>query len=92
MQKYPTYKPSNIDWIGEIPSHWETVSLKNVCNILPSNIDKHIFPEEIQVKLCNYTDVYYNEFIDSNTQLSNGSCTKLEYDKFLLSKETSFSS
>ena len=22
MQKYPTYKPSNIDWIGEIPSHW----------------------------------------------------------------------
>ncbi len=23
MQKYPTYKPSNIDWIGEIPSHWE---------------------------------------------------------------------
>jgi type I restriction enzyme, S subunit len=22
MNKYPTYKPSNIDWIGEIPSHW----------------------------------------------------------------------
>lgn len=87
MQSYDKYKPSNIDWISEIPSHWDTVSLKNVCNILPSNIDKHIFPEEIQVKLCNYTDVYYNEFIDSNTQLSNGSCSQLEYDKFLLTKD-----
>lgn len=23
MQKYPKYKPSGIDWLGEIPEHWE---------------------------------------------------------------------
>lgn len=28
MQKYPTYKPSNIDWIGEIPSYWKKSKLK----------------------------------------------------------------
>ena len=28
MQSYDTYKPSNIDWIGEIPSHWVMKRLK----------------------------------------------------------------
>lgn len=34
MQKYPTYKPSNIDWIGEIPSHWGVVNFKHKITIL----------------------------------------------------------
>lgn len=29
-QRYDSYKPSGIDWIGEIPSHWETLTLKQV--------------------------------------------------------------
>jgi type I restriction enzyme, S subunit len=33
MQKYPTYKPSNIDWIGEIPNHWELTKVKFMANI-----------------------------------------------------------
>jgi type I restriction enzyme, S subunit len=28
MKKYDTYKPSGIEWIGEIPSHWNEVSIK----------------------------------------------------------------
>lgn len=28
MQIYPAYKPSGIDWIGDIPSHWEVKKLK----------------------------------------------------------------
>ena len=24
-QKYPSYKPTHIDWIGEIPEHWEVI-------------------------------------------------------------------
>jgi type I restriction enzyme, S subunit len=28
MEKYDSYKFSGIDWIGEIPSHWEAVKLK----------------------------------------------------------------
>ncbi|GGD68514.1 hypothetical protein GCM10011514_35780 [Emticicia aquatilis] len=32
MQKYPTYKPSNIDWIGEIPSNWSVSKLRFVTN------------------------------------------------------------
>ncbi len=28
MKRYDTYKPSGIEWIGEIPSHWECSRLK----------------------------------------------------------------
>lgn len=28
MKKYPKYKPSNIDWIGDIPEHWKISKVK----------------------------------------------------------------
>ncbi len=30
LQKYAEYKESGIEWLGEIPSHWFCVSLKNI--------------------------------------------------------------
>lgn len=30
MSKYETYKPSGIDWIGEVPKHWQVKRLKNI--------------------------------------------------------------
>lgn len=53
---------------------------------MPSNVDKHIYPDEIQVSLCNYTDVYYNEVIASSELLKAGSCNQSEYNKFALKK------
>ena len=79
-------KPSGVEWIGEIPAHWEIKRLKYVAKILPSNVDKHIYPDEIQVRLCNYTDVYYNDYITVDTVLKNGSCKKSEFAKFVLRK------
>lgn len=29
MQKYSTYKPSNVEWLGEVPSHWKVTRLIN---------------------------------------------------------------
>ena len=86
MRRYPEYKESGVEWIGEIPAHWGIQRLKHVAKILPSNVDKHIYPEEIQVRLCNYTDVYYNDFITSDTVLAKGSCTENEFWKFVLNK------
>ena len=81
---YSEYKDSGIDWIGEIPVGWEVKKLKFISKAIPSNIDKNIDPDELQVFLCNYTDVYYNEFISSSLDLSRGSCTQREYDKLQL--------
>lgn len=79
-------KPSGVEWIGEIPAHWEIKRLKHVAKILPSNVDKHIYPDEIQVRLCNYTDVYYNDYITVDTVLKKGSCKEREFTKFVLRK------
>ncbi|MCG9126297.1 restriction endonuclease subunit S [Candidatus Poribacteria bacterium] len=84
MINYPAFNESSVDWIGEIPKHWKTIRLKHVAGILPSNVDKHIYPDEIQVRLCNYTDVYYNDFITVDTVLTKGSCTEKEFSKFAL--------
>jgi type I restriction enzyme, S subunit len=81
------YKDSGVEWIGEIPCHWEKKKLKYISDVYPSNVDKHIFPDEIQVRLCNYTDVYYNDYIDSETELKKGSCNENEFDKFKLKKD-----
>ena len=27
-QSYPAYKPSGVEWLGDVPEHWETVPLK----------------------------------------------------------------
>ena len=86
MKRYPEYKESGVEWIGEIPAHWEVKRLKYVAEILPSNVDKHIYPDEIQVRLCNYTDVYYSDYITVDTVLKKGSCKESEFAKFVLRK------
>ena len=35
LPKYPAYKPSGVEWLGEIPEHWEVKKLKFLGNIFP---------------------------------------------------------
>ena len=30
IQKYPAYKPSGVEWLGEIPEHWENIRMKHL--------------------------------------------------------------
>ena len=34
MKRYDTYKDSGVQWLGEIPGHWERTRLKNVMKLL----------------------------------------------------------
>jgi type I restriction enzyme S subunit len=43
MTPYPKYKPSGVDWIGDIPEHWELKRLKYVANIV---MGKMLTPED----------------------------------------------
>ena len=38
VKKYPKYKDSGIQWIGEIPEHWEVVRNKNIFSLYYSPI------------------------------------------------------
>jgi type I restriction enzyme S subunit len=32
-QPYPAYKPSGVEWLGEVPEHWEVIRLKYVARL-----------------------------------------------------------
>jgi len=79
-------KDSGIEWLGEIPEHWEVRKLKYVANCFPSNIDKHSKDNEQQVRLCNYTDVYKNDYITNDMELMFATATDDQIEKFTLLK------
>ncbi len=60
---YPAYKPSGLDWLGDVPTHWEVRRLRNLAEMRASNVDKHVREGEQSVRLCNYVDVYKHESI-----------------------------
>ena len=33
-QTYPAYKDSGVEWLGEVPEHWEVKRLKFLCNLI----------------------------------------------------------
>jgi type I restriction enzyme S subunit len=77
-------KPSGIEWLGNIPEHWEVRKLKYVANCFPSNIDKHSKEDEKQVRLCNYTDVYKNDYISDSMDLMLATASDEQIEKFTL--------
>ena len=60
MNQYSSYKDSGVEWIGEIPSHWDVMKLKYLSRITPSSVDKHIFDDEsleaLLIELDNQED------------------------------------
>lgn len=64
-----------------------TVRLSDVAQIIVSNVDKKSLPEEKPVGLCNYTDVYYNDYITSEIDFMSATATPAEIEKFTLRRE-----
>ena len=75
---------SGIEWLEEIPRHWGVTSIKKEFQVIPSNVDKKTEDNEAEVKLCNYVDVYYNDFITSEIDFMMASASETEINKFQL--------
>ncbi len=78
------YVNTGIEWIGEIPKHWNVTTIKKEFQVIPSNVDKKTEDDETEVKLCNYVDVYYNDFINPSIDFMVASATENEINKFQL--------
>jgi len=81
---YPFYKKTGLEWLDAIPSHWEMKRLKQFCSVFPSNVDKKSVEGETPVRLCNYTDVYYNDFIADDQEFMDATATAEQIKKFAL--------
>jgi len=56
-------KPSGIEWLGDIPEHWKAFKLSQMANITLSGLDKKSYDNQKEIYLCNYVDVYKNDYI-----------------------------
>lgn len=61
---------------------WTTKPLKDVAEILSSNVDKKSNPGEQPVRLCNYMDVYSHEYITKSIAFMEATATSAEIDRF----------
>lgn len=80
-----TTVPENVQQAyGPLPDGWRLEKLKFFADVRNSNVDKTVADDEEPVRLCNYTDVYYNDRITSDLEFMNGSATEAEIEKFQL--------
>lgn len=84
FRPYPAYRDSGIKWLGEIPAHWNVRRLKSMASVRLSNVDKKTVAGQAPVKLCNYVDVYYNEFITAGLEFMNATATPEQVRRFML--------
>jgi type I restriction enzyme S subunit len=77
-------KDSGVEWLGEIPEHWELRRLKYIASVQFSNVDKNTVEREEPIRLCNYIDVYKNEFIKNDFEFMQATATRAEIGKFTL--------
>ena len=58
--------------------------LADACEVIVSSVDKKTVNGELPVKLCNYTDVYYNNDIGCDIDFMAATAKPLEIEKFSL--------
>lgn len=68
LKKYDNYKNSGIEWIGEIPNHWEIKRLKNIGKLYSglsgkSGSDFEKTPTENYKPFINFTNIANNKYI-----------------------------
>jgi type I restriction enzyme S subunit len=68
--------------IGRFPDDWRLMPLENVARVYMSNVDKKGIEGENPVRLCNYTDVYYHNFITDDLNFMKATATDSEIRKF----------
>lgn len=64
------------------PPDWLARPLKDVADIRFSSVDKKTSSSEVSVRLCNYTDVYFNDYITADMAFMKASATRSEIARF----------
>jgi len=82
LPPYSKYRPSGVEWLGEVPEHWEAKRLKTAARYWVSSVDKVAADDELPVRLCNYTDVYYRDHIRPDIGLMETTASPEEIRRF----------
>ena len=72
--------------LGTIPAAWQVVRLGEVAEVTFSSVDKKVVESEVPVRLCNYTDVFYNRRIRSNMAFMEATANPVEIQRWTLKR------
>jgi len=86
MVKYDSYKDSGVEWIGEIPIHWDISKIKYENNVISSNIDKKEYEGFNKYNIIHYNDVVKYQQIFKNNISDFGYCSESQYESFKVKK------
>lgn len=74
-----TMKDSGVEWLGEVPEHWDTAPLKYLCKLLKDGT--HLPPARVDsgIPLLSVRNIINNKFTfrDDDSQISESSYTDL---------------
>ena len=73
---------SHLAWVNSLPESWQVKPLRATTDYVVSNVDKLSVDDEVPVRLCNYTDVYNNDFIFMSLDFMQATATEDEIEKF----------
>lgn len=67
---------------GDVPTGWRETPLASVAEVRVSGVDKLARESEEPVRLCNYIDVYNNDYITGDLQFMQATATTPEIERF----------
>lgn len=68
--------------VTEYLNEWREVRLTSIADIRFSNVNKVSQPGEEPVRLCNYIDIYNNDYITAEMDFMRATATKSEIERF----------
>ena len=78
-QKYPAYKPSGVEWLGEIPEHWKFQRIKHVFREID---ERTVSGDEELLSVSHYTGVTpRKDSLESENDLLTNAATLEGYKK-----------
>jgi len=86
MKRYPAYKDSGVDWIGEIPKHWSATKLKHITDI-KGRIGFKGYTKEDLVKDGEGALTIGAKHIDKNNKINLSEPEYIKWEKYLESPE-----
>lgn len=86
-QRYDSYKPSGIDWIGDIPTYWKVVPIKQICRSEKYAIKTGPFGSQLKgedlketgdIRVYNQRNVIDNDFSEVTSFVTSEKAKDLE--------------
>ncbi len=85
MKRYPKYKDSGVEWIGEIPRHWEMKKIKNTQSDLIGGVwGNEPAENENDIYCIRVADFNYEQLTISTNNLTLRNISLKEKDKRIL--------